>query len=415
MSNTRRAQAPAALAIALTLALVGAGCGGGGGSTGIQSMGMLGVPSPALFGVNLLFVDATLNGRAGGRMLADTGSPFTLVDPTAFTGLTLPAGPQVSVSIGFGEVTVSNVPALEVMVATMDKLNLGGIAGGNMLERFSATFDYRGSTFQLGAGHTPDGVEQPGGTARFSLAGGGRARVDATTIVSFPATRVPLTVDVEGTDHPFLLDTGASDVTLRGALFDAVTADGRARVGGFPVTTASGPATAEVTRLKTITVAGEAVTDVAAINIGDTLLDTITEEIGQPVDGLLGGGYLREFLVTVDYPHGTLLLQRYATRDHIVDEFKRVGISLGANATGARVVSVYAGSDAAQKGIMPGDVLLSVDNQALDPLDELASERALEGTVGTTKLLAFGTATSPSVNGQQIAVRVDDLVPAPGN
>src|SRR5262249_33614162 len=161
----------------------------------------------------------------------------------------------------------------------------------------------------------------------FELAGGGRALVDTVT-VSFPSTRVPLTVTIEGTDHPFILDTGASEVTLRGSLFDAVTADGRARVGGFPVTTASGPTTAELTRLRTISVAGETVADLAAMTIGDTLLDAITDETGHPVDGLLGGNYLREFLVTVDYPHGALRLQRYATRDHIVDEFKRVGVSI---------------------------------------------------------------------------------------
>jgi hypothetical protein len=375
-------------------------------------MGVLGVPSSALVGVNLVFVDATVNAHAGGRMLADTGSPFTLVDPAPFPGLYLPEGPQLTVNIGFGPITVDDVPALRESVSTMDELALGGIAGGNMLQKFSTTFDYRTETLQLGAGPAPVGVEQPGGMVVFMLEGGGRANIETTTLL-FPATRIPLTVTVEGTDHPFILDTGASEVTLRGSLFDALTSDGRASVDGFPVTTAAGPTTAQVTRVRSLAVAGETVVNVAAMTIGDMLLDTIAAEVEHPVDGLLGGSYLREFLVTVDYPHGTLRLQRYDTRDHIVDEFQRVGISIGSNATSTRVVAVYAGSDAAQKGIAAGDELLSVDNQTLDPLNELASERALEGTVGSTKLLGFGTATSPDVSGKHIAVRVDDLVPAP--
>ena len=409
-----RAPAAAALATAITASVLAAGCGGGGGSSSFQTMGMLGVPSPALLGVNLLFVDAAVDGHAGGRMLVDTGSPFTLVDPTAFAGLTLPSQPEVNVAITFGAITVDSVPTLPVSVATMDKLELGGIAGGNMLEAFSTTFDYRAQTLELGSGAAPTGVEQPGAQVAFQLAGGGRAQVDNGT-VAFPATRVPVTVNVEGTDHPFILDTGASEITVRSSLFDTLTADGRASVAGFPVTTASGPTTGQVTRIRSMSVGGEAVTGLAAMTIGDMLLDTIAGEIGQPLDGLLGGGYLREFLVTVDYPHRTLRLQRYDTLDFIVDEFKCVGISLGLNATGACVVAVYLGTDAAQKGIAPGDVLLSVDNQAVDPLDELGAERALEGTVGTTKWLGFGTATSPDVSGKQIAVRVDDLVPVPVN
>src|SRR5215471_7994963 len=96
------------------LAIAVLGCGGGEGGGGIHSMGMLGVPSSALVGANLLFVNTTLNVHMGGRMLVDTGSPVTLVDPAAFTGLSLSGGPQVDVNIGFGAVTIAQVPALMV-------------------------------------------------------------------------------------------------------------------------------------------------------------------------------------------------------------------------------------------------------------------------------------------------------------
>lgn len=412
MRSPGRAPPVPALAASVLLLVAVAGCGGDGDPDGIHGRGTLGVPSPAFVGVNLLFVDVTVDVHEGGRMLVDTGSPFTLVDPAAFTGLSLTGGPTVDLDIGFGPVTVANVPALTVDVATMDRLNLGGIVGGNLLREFTTTFDYRDGTFQLGAGALPPDVEDPATDIGFLLEGGGRARVNAETVV-FPATRIPLTVTVEGVDHPFVLDTGASEVTVRQSLFDSLVADGRARASGFPVTTAAGPTSAQVTRLRTLSVAGQALTDVAAMTLGDTLLDSIAGEVDHPIDGLLGGNFLREFLVTVDYPRGTVQLRRYATRDHVVDEFHRVGISIGASASGARVVTVYEGTDAAQKGITPGDQLLSVDDRPLDPLDEIGAERAIEGTVGAVKLLGFGAAASPDVNGHQIAVRVDDLVPPP--
>ena len=43
-------------------------------------------------------------------------------------------------------------------------------------------------------------------------------------------------------------------------------------------------------------------TNPAVMTIGDTLLDGIQTEVHHPVDGLLGGNFLREFMVTVDYP-----------------------------------------------------------------------------------------------------------------
>ena len=68
-----------------------------------------------------------------------------------------------------------------------------------------------------------------------------------------------------------------------------------------------------VTRVRTLTVGDETVSNPAVMTIGDTILDGIQTEVRHPVDGLLGGNFLREFMVTVDYPQRTLHLQRYTT------------------------------------------------------------------------------------------------------
>src|SRR5262249_60018476 len=114
--------------------------------------------------------------------------------------------------------------------------------------------------------------------------------------------------------------------------------------------------------------------------INDQLLDAIQMEMRQPVDGLLGGNFLREFMVTIEYPKGTLHLQRY-TNAAVVDEFKRVGIEVGpALATSSHryaVGVVYPNTDAAAKGLLPHDELLSIDGLALDGVDSVAADHQL--------------------------------------
>jgi gag-polyprotein putative aspartyl protease/PDZ domain len=399
----------------LALALVALPACGGGGGDGIRVMGTIGVPSPALVGANVLIIDAQLDGHPGGRLLIDTGSPVTLVNPGEFPGASLPQQAQVVVDIGIGPVTVDHVPALQLVGGMMDLLRLAGILGGNVLRDFSTSFDYRGRQFWLGAGATIADVAVPGASVPFNLEGGGLARLSPQQTIALAATRVPVTVDLEGVKHPFIVDSGASEMTVRSSVFQALTSDGRVAVGGFPVSTANGSMSATVTRTRSVTVAGETVTNVATLNLGDdTLLDTLEMEVKHQVDGLLGGTFLREFLVTIDYPGRTLHLQRYATRAHIVDELQRVGLSLGAHTSAGYVIfSVYAASGAAAAGIAPGDELVAVDGHSLADLDAMAADQLLMGVPGAAHRLAFGIAANPALAGAEITVSVDDLVPAP--
>jgi C-terminal processing protease CtpA/Prc len=151
------------------------------------------------------------------------------------------------------------------------------------------------------------------------------------------------------------------------------------------------------------------------MTIGDQLIDGLQGELGRPMDGLLGGSFLREFLVTIDYPQGKLQLQRYVPPAAIKDEFKRVGIELGtgSGAHAYAVAVVYPGSDAEAKGINMGDVLVSVDGQDLDNLDPISADESLDGAVGTTKQITLADAANASIANGTIEVRVDDLIPVP--
>jgi aspartyl protease/PDZ domain-containing protein len=404
----------------------GFGCGGGGGgasSSGFSTMGMPGIPSPARVGANLVFAEVTIDAQPPSFLLIDTGSPVTLVDPTMYPAISFPAQtPQVTVSIAFGGFTVDNVPALQTTFLGNGGATVPEIVGGNLMQQFPVQLDYSerdpNRAFRIGASNmTATGVEVPGGQVAFTLAGGGREIVDMTSsaTIDVPATRIPITVDIEGVSHPFILDTGASEVTVRESVYAALTADGRPQLSGLPIGTAAGARTATVTRARTITVGGQTVVNAPVMTIGDQLIDGLETELGRPMDGLLGGSYLREFLVTVDYPHGSLQLQRYAPPAVIQDEFKRVGFELGtgSGAHAYAVAVVYPGTDAEAKGIHMGDVILSVDGQDLDNLDPISADEALDGMAGTTKQIGLGATAVPSLANTTIAVRVDDLIPVP--
>jgi hypothetical protein len=415
-----RRLSPARALVALLLAVCA--CGGGDGSSEFTTMGMPGVPSPTRVGVNLVFADVAFNGYSGGRLAIDTGSPLVLVDAVKFPGLALGSKVQVTADLTVGSFTVDRIPVVQNPTGnSMDPLNFAGLLGGNVMQQFPVRLDYanpdRAFRFGMPAMEMPaDGVEVPGASVAFTLEGGGRGPFMGE-ILSFPATRIPLTVDIDGVSHSFILDTGASETTVRTALFTTITADGRAQLSGLPITTVQGPAMAIVTRVRTLTLAGATVLNPVVMNIGPTgemLLDGIQTEVHHPIEGLLGGNFLREFMVTVDYPGQTLHLQRY-TAATIVDEFKRVGFELasGSGAHEFAIGVVYAGSDAEAKQLSPGDEIVSIDGQALDPLDSLTADTLLSGTVGATKAVGLGLARAAGLSNTTVDVRVDDLVPLP--
>jgi hypothetical protein len=389
------------------------------------------MPSSTVVGANLVFVDAALNGspeQASPGMVVDSGSPVVLVDPSFF-GLPAPTADQVQANADLGlvrdgdvVVTVQQIPIVQVSSAMMDDLGVAGILGGNVLRQFSVQLDYAapmGHGFCLGCTAAPrDDVAPTDAAIPFELRGslnGQLTQLPSQPWVTAPATRVPITVTIEGTDYPFILDTGASEVSVLGSVFDTLTADGRAKLTQFPITTAGGDTQASVTRTRSISVGGQVIGDVPVLTAPETdnLLGGISQEIGSEVDGLLGGSFLRNFLVTIDYPAGQLHLQPYNAQPWS-DEFKRVGIELAQTRSASHsyaVGLVYPGTDAAAKGIAFGNQVLSINGASLDGLDPITADQLLNGTVGTSKLLVLipsGGATPVTVQ-----VLVDDLIPSP--
>ncbi len=426
-------------------------CGGSGAGTTpdseISTMGTLGEPSTAFISGNLVFVNASMNavtespGSFG--MLIDSGSPVVLIDPSLFGGTPPTTAAEIPTTINLGlldaagepVVVIDDAPVLQVSNAMMDALGIGGVLGGNVMRHFSVQLDYsapRMEGFCLGctASTARTDVELPGGVVPFTLKGGGHSAVtlgiDAqrnpidSPAIDIPPTRIPVTVTLDGTDYPFIVDTGATEVSLRSTVYSQLVSDGRAQlVSGIPIMTTGGASNASVTRAKTITVGGVTVMDAPVMTImsapPDALLDSMSTELGTPIDGLLGGSFLRNFLVSIDYPKGQLHLQPYLTPP-IPDEFRRVGFTIGLDAIGPhfRVASVYPNTGAAARGIMVNDEVVSVDGTSLASVGQVAiADQLLDGTPGTSKMITFGTTKNPANANQTLTVLVDDLIPNP--
>ncbi len=393
------------------LALLLVGCGANTDVHQLATQGVLGTPAPATFAANVLYAQASVDGVGGGSLLVDTGAPLTVLSPARWPGASLPAGSGLVDRITVGGLTVEQVPALTVdLFGDKPGFLPGGILGANVACQFATVLDYRGAEVRLAAGPPTDvtGAALPGTAVPIHLEGGGDGTLGGRPFQYGP-TRVPLTVTVDGTARTLILDSGASYLVLRGAEWSALAADGRPTLDGVPILSASGPISGRLTRARTVTLGGEAVADAPVLDIGDELLDSFAAEVGHPVDGLLGGAYLREFLVTIDFPHGALYLARYDGRDHIdPDEFHQVGVALDVATSGGHrfaVSHVFAGTDAAKQGLTDGTALVSVDGAPLDGLGLDAAQKLLHGPVGTVKAIATASAT--------LQVKVDDLLPPP--
>lgn len=393
---------------ALIAVTVAAGCSGE--VHRLATRGMLGAPDPASFLDNGLYATVAVDGVAG-HLLVDTGAPVTVLSPSRFPGAAIPTGAG-AVDLTVGGLTVLRAPELAVeLFPARPGFAPGGLLGGSLLCQFAVVLDYRGGEVRLSAAPPTDlgDVQVPGVTVPFRLEGGGRGVLGGTTF-AYPATRVSVAALVDGKPRTLILDSGASWMVVRHALWGELAADGRPTLTGVPILSAEGVVAGQLTRARTVSVAGETVADPPVLDVGDELLDAFAAEVGHPVDGLLGGAWLRQFAVTIDYPSGALWLARYRTTPHIdPDELHQLGFVLEAAApdAGQRWVirHVYPGTSAAQAGLVDGDPLVSVGGVALDALAYEDAEKLLHGAVGEAREVVTSKGS--------VMVKIDDLLPPP--
>lgn len=396
-------------------ALVALACSSSQGA--LTVVGEQGRPIPVTNISDTFVIPIVVDGVAG-TAIVDTGSPIVVFDPSAFSGAGLPSGSGTVAKVGVGTLTVESptVVGANLVTSPDPSIPIGGSLGCAILCSFAVSLNYRDATVTLGTAALPANVASAGTKVPFSLEGGGSFTVtDVPGNVDFPASRIAVSATVEGHVYAFVVDSGDSFVTLRESIFQGLVADGRGELSGLSTASVGGGSTSSVTRLRSFVVGGEEVDGLVASedDAVEADLDAVSTEVGHEVDGIVGGSFLRQFYVTVDYPSSTLVLSKYTTGAPTFDSFDRVGMAVtpASSTEGATVSGVETGTNAASLGVSEGDVIVAIDGHALAELGATAIDALLSGPVGSTKSVQFGTASSSLVSMKTVSIGVDDLLP----
>ena len=81
------------------------------------------------------------------------------------------------------------------------------------------------------------------------------------------------------------------------------------------------------------------------------------------ISGIIGIGALKRYVVTLDFSGKQLFLKPYDPAPADLDTYDRSGMRIEADPAGLRVVAVSPGTPAAEAGLHPGDIIISVDGQ----------------------------------------------------
>lgn len=269
-----------------------------------------------------------------------------------------------------------------------------GLLGQAILRERVVVLDYREGTLALPPPEADPARASPvAGLALsaaavavpFGLAGDGKVLVSAW--VTDRAGRPPGKVRL-------IVDTGATkSVLFRRAL------DGRfpgwrnwPALRGLGAPTLTGDENAELVRVPRIELRsskGKAVRlgmDAAVLDGG--LGQALADDVGEPVDGLLGYSFLKHYRIALDFPRSLLWLDpsRGDVEDRL-EEYCHPGLQLESASGTVMIFAVAEGSPAARAGIRAGDELVAIDGESVSALEVVAVSRRLEGAPGTTLLL----------------------------
>ncbi|MGZ6038727.1 MAG: aspartyl protease family protein [Phenylobacterium sp.] len=338
---------------------------------------------------NHIYLQAKVNGKGPYTFIVDTGG-HTLLSPHLIADVGLKAvGEAVSSGAGeghsttgfvhFDEIAIGDVRlkdemgfATDIYDKSIEGIAVDGMVGFELIRRMVTTVDYgkQTITFTDPAKFRPGkalGVPVPfvfydhlpnvrgsvlGLPARFDIDTGSRAEIDLTS--------------------PFV---NAHDLRAK-------FAKGASAVTGWGV---GGPARDYMVRLASLKLGPVEVTDIAA-----GLSEAKGGSIADPnYEGNIGSALLKRFVVTFDYAHQVMYLQRIAPTPPDVGTFDRSGLWINAKNGGYEVTDVAKGSAGAEAGVAVGDVITAIDGKPAVAEELYAARRRLrDEAVGTKVALA---------------------------
>jgi hypothetical protein len=331
-----------------------AGSGGVAGAAGSPASCPEGYPLTRLSGKPV--IDVMIGDKGPYPFVYDTGAPESGIDPSLYDEVG--SGPY-TLKLGGKQVEVDSLTLFPVK-QYLNSNKVFGVVGANVMHGFAVTLDDQRSRFWLD-----------------------EARDEAALLACQHAKGAPVEVKyvedgylfvpgkAEGKAGWFLVDSGASLGAMPKSVFaELQAAHPRPALDGFYTPAAVGTFWAQLTSIGVLEVAGQRVEHIVTRTITDDMIPA--SKLDAPFLGVLPTGYLRHFLMTVDYPAGKLRVDSYADLPpREPDTFFSVGIGLEETmAPPIRVAQVLSGSSAEEQGVAVGDEVVSaggLDFESLTP------------------------------------------------
>lgn len=357
------------------------------------------------------WVDVKMGGGPEQGFLLDTGAMMTARSTSGAVGIQ-----PVNLKV-FG------LTFLQLKVAALNIFPLStpcktaapaGLVGGDILRWFRVILTYpaRLAEIQNSGG---EGIKAPDATVPLMLAGGGVAVLPGgagETVNLHDA--LPLLANgnlkVEGRSVTALLDTGATFSLIKPSLLQTLGGSGRPDACCFSVNLAGrAPILARLTRLKTIQVGGAETRSEAALVLADTRFwSDLAASLGREVELILGGSYLRQFKVDMDYPARTLRLGKLPPYwDVEWSEFTYPGFTFcrSASEDALAVLDVFTGTEADKAGIKSGGLIIAVNGKLV------GSQTAADIRASLRKVNIGAQVTVTLKGGAIKKVRMEQLLP----
>jgi hypothetical protein len=357
------------------------------GTPGMESRILSGSEAviPVLVEAGEPIIEVTINGRGPFPMIFDTGTANTLTPEAAAAlglevtgtatartssgGVVATAITQADV-VGIGNAEMTDQGFHVVALPTYftdrgDQAPLAGFIGNELLARFTVRLDYVGRTITL----------KPAAGFRYHGAG-------AHMPLLFTGTTPALRAAADGVPGIFAIDTGEEGaLTLRRAFVERYRLETRhpaaLRIKSGAV---DKPYEAIMTRLDRFDIGQNRIARPAARFPSN-------RSAGWPpftdVDGSIGYEILKQFIITFDYLHRELWLERSSAFG-----MKSVQGTTGFQAvkldrSGFRVITVLPQTPATTAGILVGDLITEVDSLPAGSMSQAEFGAALQRADGT--------------------------------
>lgn len=315
----------------------------------------------------------------GSKLMADIGAK-TEGPPMTEEGSKMQRLAPVQIRAAGEALDVAGLPAFAALETewVISRDNAEGMLPGRFLRRYDLILDYpaRTVTFAKPGSVTPRGIKLPAAIGENN----GFPRIEAT---------------IGDQTYGFLLDSGASFTMISRAALEkwseanpdwskATGALGFANMIGSKMETE-----ALMLRIPDLKLGSFAIANAAAVSRPEgTFEKRMSNIMPAPIIGSIAGNVLRDFRVEIDYQNGAVYLEHAKTLSPA--EISGVGLILSRTKAGLVVKGTASTAGAGVKEVVhAGDVLVSVDGEAMSGKSLNEASQLLQGAKDTKKRLTL--------------------------